>query len=36
MLYSLVTVSFAVECWSQGRIPDSGAAAIDCLVQPGP
>ncbi len=36
LLYSAVTISFAIECWSQPRVPDSGAAVLDCLVQPGP
>jgi hypothetical protein len=25
-----------VECWGQARIPDSGAAALECLVEPAP
>jgi hypothetical protein len=36
MLYSMITVSFAVECWGQGRVPDTGAAYLDLLVEPGP
>ncbi|HEY9312478.1 hypothetical protein [Williamsia sp.] len=36
LLYSMITVSFSVECWSQPRIPDSGAASLDCLVEPTP
>ena len=36
LLYSLITVSFSVECWSQPRVPDSGATYLDCLVAPGP
>ncbi|CAI7979055.1 MULTISPECIES: hypothetical protein [unclassified Parafrankia] len=36
MLYSMVMVSFPVECWHQQRIPDSGAAQLDCLVAPVP
>ena len=36
LLYSMVMVSFPVECWRQPRIPDSGAASIDCLIEPGP
>jgi hypothetical protein len=33
---ALLMVSFPVECWRQPHIPDSGAAAIECLVEPGP
>jgi hypothetical protein len=36
LIYSLVMVSFPIECWRQPRIPDSGAASIDCLVWPVP
>jgi hypothetical protein len=36
LLYSLVTVSVAVEAWRQGRIPDTGASDILCLVEPIP
>ena len=36
LLYSMVTVSFPVECWGQPRVPDAGAAYLDCLVEPGP
>ena len=25
LLYSMITVSFPVECWKQPRVPDSGA-----------
>jgi hypothetical protein len=31
---SLVTVSFPVEVWRQPRVPDSGASAIDAIVEP--
>jgi hypothetical protein len=33
---SLVTVSFPVEVWRQPRVPDSGAASIDVVVEPSP
>lgn len=33
---ALVTVSFPVEVWSQPRVPDSGASAIDVVVEPVP
>jgi hypothetical protein len=36
LLYSLVMVSFPVEVWGQPRIPDSGAAYLDLLVEPRP
>jgi hypothetical protein len=36
LLYSLVTVSFAVECWGQPRVPDSGAAYLDLVSEPRP
>ncbi|MWA07086.1 hypothetical protein F8568_043470 [Actinomadura sp. LD22] len=31
---ALVTVAFPVEAWSQPRVPDSGAASIDAVVEP--
>ena len=34
LLYSLIAISFAVECWSQPRVPDSGAAYLDLIVEP--
>jgi hypothetical protein len=36
LLFSMVMVSFPIECWGQGRIPDAGAAYLDQLVAPGP
>ncbi|MGE5694349.1 MAG: hypothetical protein ACM4D3_03680 [Candidatus Sericytochromatia bacterium] len=36
LLYSMIMVSFPVECWKQPRVPDSGASAIDCLAEPYP
>ena len=36
LLYSMVMVSFPVECWGQARVPDTGAAYLDLLVEPGP
>lgn len=36
LLYSMVAVSFPVECWGQARVPDTGAAYLDLLVEPGP
>ena len=31
---ALVTVAFPVEAWRQPRVPDSGAASIDSVVEP--
>ncbi len=32
--YSLINVSFPVEVWRQPRVPDSGAASMDAVVEP--
>jgi hypothetical protein len=32
--YSLINVSFPVEVWRQARVPDSGAASLDSVVEP--
>ena len=34
LCYSLVNASFPVEVWRQARVPDSGAASLDMLVEP--
>ena len=34
LCYSLVNVSFPVEVWRQARVPDSGAAQLDLVVEP--
>jgi hypothetical protein len=34
LCYSLVNVSFPVEVWRQPRVPDSGAAAMDQIIEP--
>lgn len=31
---SLVTVSFPVEVWRQPRVPESGAASLDVVIEP--
>lgn len=36
LLYSMIMVSFPVECWKQPRVPDSGATSLDCDVEPVP
>lgn len=34
LCYSLVNVSFPIEVWRQARVPDSGAARFDAVVEP--
>jgi len=34
LCYSLVNVSFPVEVWRQARVPDSGAASLDAVIEP--
>ncbi len=34
LCYSLINVSFPVEVWRQARVPDSGAASMDAIVEP--
>lgn len=34
LTYSLINVSFPVEVWRQARVPDSGAASMDCILEP--
>ena len=34
LIYSLVNASFPVEVWHQPRVPDSGAASMDVIVEP--
>ena len=34
LLYSLVNVSFPIEVWRQARVPDSGAASMDAVLEP--
>ncbi|MBO2447630.1 hypothetical protein J4573_11070 [Actinomadura barringtoniae] len=34
LLQSVVMVSFPVEVWKQPRVPDSGAAYLDLVVEP--
>ena len=36
LLYSMIMVSFPIECWKQPRVPDSGATSMDCLSEPVP
>jgi hypothetical protein len=34
LCYSLVNVSFPIEVWRQARVPDSGAASVDVVIEP--
>jgi hypothetical protein len=34
LMQSLIIVSFPVEVWKQARVPDSGAAYLDLVVEP--
>lgn len=34
LMYSLVNASFPVEVWRQARVPDSGAASMDAVIEP--
>jgi hypothetical protein len=34
LCYSLVNVSFPIEVWRQPRVPDSGAASMDQVIEP--
>jgi hypothetical protein len=36
LLYSMIIVSFPVECWKQPKVPDTGATALDCVIEPVP
>ncbi|MCV7283405.1 hypothetical protein H7J88_27585 [Mycolicibacterium flavescens] len=36
LLYSMIQVSFPVECWKQPKVPDTGATKLDCVVEPVP
>jgi hypothetical protein len=35
LLCALVPASFSVECWGQPRVPDTGAAHVACILEPG-
>ena len=34
LCYSLVNASFPIEVWRQQRVPDSGVASMDVVVEP--
>ena len=36
LVYSMIQVSFPIECWRQPTVPDTGSATFDCVVEPTP
>lgn len=36
LCYSLINVSFPIEAWHQPRVPDTGAATMDAVLEPVP
>ncbi len=34
LCYSLINISFPIEVWRQARVPDSGAATMDVIIEP--
>jgi hypothetical protein len=36
LLYSMIQVSFPVECWKQPKVPDTGATTLTCVFEPVP
>ncbi|HUD17407.1 MAG TPA: hypothetical protein VMQ59_09090 [Acidimicrobiales bacterium] len=34
LCYSLINASFPIEVWRQARVPDSGAATMNAVVEP--
>ena len=34
LLCLLIEASFPAECWKQVRVPDTGAAKVDCTLEP--
>lgn len=34
LMQSLIMVSFPIEAWKQPRVPDSGAAWVECIKEP--
>jgi len=34
LMQSLVMISFPIEAWKQPRVPDSGAAWVECIREP--
>jgi hypothetical protein len=36
LIYSMIMVSFPVEAWGQPRVPDTGSASFDNVIEPMP
>jgi hypothetical protein len=36
LVYSMIMVSFPVEAWGQPRVPDTGSASFDNVIEPVP
>ncbi len=36
LLYSMIMVSFPVECWGQPQVPDTGSVYLDLVSEPVP
>jgi hypothetical protein len=36
LLYSMIMVSYPVECWGQPQIPDTGSVYLDLVSEPAP
>jgi len=36
LVYSMIQVSFPIECWRQPSVPDTGSATFDCVIEPVP
>jgi len=36
LCYSLINVSFPIEAWRQPRVPDSGSATLEVVIEPSP
>ncbi|TMK60202.1 MAG: hypothetical protein E6G60_14115 [Actinobacteria bacterium] len=34
LCYSLISVTFPVDAWRQPRVPDSGAATLEIVIEP--
>ena len=34
LMYSLVNATFPVEVWRQAKVPDAGAAVVECIAEP--
>jgi hypothetical protein len=36
LLYSMIMVSYPVECWGQPQVPDTGSVYLDLISEPVP